>query len=253
MPETVSVAPGSFDYRASGEFLKDGYPVNAPIEKITFKTSIKIMKYQVKVADYERCVMEGDCPKRHNQGLHDSQLPVTGVSFRDALDYARWLSKRTNDNWRLPSDQEWAYAAGSRFFDDAIKVETDRENPAARWLAKYKKYSDLETGSDPVIKPSGSYGANENSIYDMSGNIWEWTDSCYERTRMDANGHETSVTENCGVRVAAGQHRAYVTFFIQDAKGGGCSVGAPPDYLGFRLVKDGDIGFVQWLLNNFGS
>jgi hypothetical protein len=42
------------------------------------------------------------------------------------------------------------------------------------------------------------------------------------------------------VRAVEGQHRAYVTDFIRDAKAGGCAVGVPPDNLGFRLVVERD-------------
>ena len=44
---------------------------------------------------------------------------------------------------------------------------------------------------------------------------------------------------NCGVRVVEGRHRAYVTDFVRDARGGGCAAGVPPTYLGFRLVREG--------------
>ena len=43
---------------------------------------------------------------------------------------------------------------------------------------------------------------------------------------------------NCGVRVAEGAHRAYVTDFIRDARAGGCASGVPPNNLGFRLVRE---------------
>jgi hypothetical protein len=42
----------------------------------------------------------------------------------------------------------------------------------------------------------------------------------------------------CGVRVAEGRHRAYVTDFIRDARAGGCASGVPPSHLGFRLVRE---------------
>jgi hypothetical protein len=40
------------------------------------------------------------------------------------------------------------------------------------------------------------------------------------------------------VRVVEGAHRSYVSSFIRDARGGGCSTGTPPDNLGFRLVRE---------------
>lgn len=43
---------------------------------------------------------------------------------------------------------------------------------------------------------------------------------------------------NCGVRVAAGAHRSYMTNFIRDPRGGGCAAGLPPANLGFRLVRE---------------
>jgi hypothetical protein len=52
-----------------------------------------------------------------------------------------------------------------------------------------------------------------------------------------------SNSPNCGVRIVEGQHRAYVTDFIRDARAGGCAVGVPPDNLGFRLVVERD----RWL------
>jgi formylglycine-generating enzyme required for sulfatase activity len=251
-PETVTIDAGFFMYRASGEFLKDNYPIDAPLLHVAFDASFEIMRYQVLAVDYGKCVEEKSCSERLNPGHQDGSLPVTGVSYQDAVDYAQWLSRKTGVTWRLPSDQEWAFAAGSRFVDDAINLESNRDNPAERWLAKYRKNADLGLQSDPVIKASGYYGANENGIYDLSGNVWEWTDSCYVRTRMDGDGKATSETENCGVRIAAGLHRAYLSFFIQDAKGGGCSVGKPPDYLGFRLIREPSRSMMDWLRNAVG-
>ena len=57
---------------------------------------------------------------------------------------------------------------------------------------------------------------------------------------LNDGGKVISESPNCGVRVVEGQHRAYVTDFIRDAKAGGCAVGVPPDNLGFRLVVERD-------------
>lgn len=238
LPETVIVPPGTFNYRASGEYLKDGFPVDAPMIKVIMKNPVEIMKYQVRAGEYEKCVAQKFCKERSGQGRQEPNKPVTGVSHVDALNYIRWFNRQTGQVWRLPTDQEWAYAAGTRFADDAINARTDNNNPAERWLARYQKYANLEKGAGGPVEVPGHYGANENGIYDMSGNVWEWTDTCYTRVRLDRAGRELSKTDNCGVRIGEGRHRAYISFFIQDATGGGCSVGASPDYLGFRMVKD---------------
>ena len=58
------------------------------------------------------------------------------------------------------------------------------------------------------------------------------------RSVQNDAGEIISNSPNCGVRVAEGRHRAYVTDFIRDARAGGCAVGVPPRNLGFRLVRE---------------
>ena len=50
----------------------------------------------------------------------------------------------------------------------------------------------------------------------------------------------SAVSESCGIYIASGRHRAPLSSFIREPKSGGCSVGTPPDNLGFRLVREGD-------------
>lgn len=64
------------------------------------------------------------------------------------------------------------------------------------------------------------------------------TPSCGGRTSLDAAGTEVSHLDSCGVRYLEGRHRTAVSGFVRDAQSGGCSVGAPPDNLGFRLVRE---------------
>lgn len=235
-PPTVVIRPGQLAYRLPGEFLSGGRPVDAPEDNVRFRRSFEIMTHQVAATDYALCVAEGLCEAPDTAVDHDGKMPATGVNFRDAEAYARWLSDRTGETWRLPTDEEWAFAAAERFNDDGVGKEVD--DPIARWLARYRNEAEAARGRDPLPKPQGHFGANSNGVYDVGGNVWEWTATCYRRAALDKDGRIDSRTDNCGVRVVAGKHRGYMSFFIRDGKSGGCAAGLPPDNLGIRLVKE---------------
>jgi len=157
------------------------------------------------------------------------------VSWRDADAYAAWLSRKTGEPYRLPTDEEWAYAAGSRYRDDSLPVDGNDPSKGSRY-ARESSLKSEEIDSKP--RPLGAFGANENGLLDVAGNVWEWTNTCFVRTALDEPGNALNSTANCGVRVVEGQHRAYVTDFIRDARAGGCAAGIPPSNLGFRLVRE---------------
>lgn len=237
LPQTVTVPPVTLLHRLDGEYSRAGRPVDAPRVALRIDRPLEIMRYQVTAADYARCVAAGAC-KRLDSLAARGDLPVTGVSHADATDYAAWLSRETGTVWRLPSDQEWAHAAGSRFVDDAKGLDPEVTNPALRWLADYEREANRKAARTPTPRPIGSFGANEHGVHDIAGNVWEWTQSCLRRVSLDAADHKIGETTNCGVYVVEGQHRAMMTSFIRNPKSGGCSAGTPPDNLGFRLVRE---------------
>ncbi len=233
--EFVSIPAGTSGYRAAGEFLRDGVPVNAPLMAVTFDRPLLIIKRQVSGAEYQACVSAGAC-KPAGAPAVDRSLPVVGVSFLDATAYAAWLSRETGYHYRLPSDAEWAYVATDRFHDDALAADGDPANPAERWLRAYESETatSIATGRDP--RPFGSFGANQNGVEDVAGNVWDWTETCF--VRHTAGKAADATLESCGVRVVEGSHRTYLNDFIRNPRGGACSVGAPPANLGIRLVRD---------------
>lgn len=237
-PATVSIAPRPYSYRAPGDFIRGRAVVDGPLVAVESPAPLEIMKFQVSAADYARCVADGACRKAEPRRPGEGNVPVTGVSFDDATDYAAWLSARTGETWRLPTVAEWAFAAGSKARDPALEIETDANDPAARWLATYERQSALGLGAAATPKPLGSFGENEFGVADLAESVWEWTASCDSRTALGAGGETVSFIESCGVRLLEGRHRTPMSAFIRDAQGGGCSGGAPPDNLGFRLVRE---------------
>lgn len=231
-------------YREPGEYLDGGRPVNGPVSEVFADEPLFIMKRQVQRAEYDRCVAAGACKALDDP--QDGALPVAGTNYDDAVAYAKWLSATSGVRWRLPTDREWALAAGSRYRDDALTEVSDPANPARRWIAVYDAEAANEQEIDPQTRPVGSFGANEHGLLDLAGNVWEWTSTCYARHRTDpVTGRETTI-ENCGVRIAEGRHRAYMTTFFRDPKAGACSVGIPPANLGLRLVRETG-GLAGWI------
>ena len=237
-PEVVTIAARAYTYRATGDFLRDGAPIDGPLVTVAHPAPLEIMKHQVSESDYASCVADGACRKADPRRRGKGNLPVTGVNFSDATDYAAWLSGRTGATWRLPTVEEWTFAAGSKAGDHALGFETDGNDPAERWLAFYEKEAALGDNALATPESLGSGGLNEYGVADLSGVVWEWTSTCSSRTTLDSSGEARAVLESCGVRYLEGKHRTPMTYFVRDALGGGCSVGAPPDNLGFRLVRE---------------
>jgi formylglycine-generating enzyme required for sulfatase activity len=148
--------------------------------------------------------------------------PVTRVSFNEVQAFCTWLSKRTGETHRLPSEAEWEYAAraGSATpfsfgdldtnfasFANMADASTSRlvvsgvnpqpvANPApeADYLPKERRFDDGHT----IVAKVGSYEPNVWGLFDMHGNVAEWTESTYAPYPFDA----TVATE--GERVVRG-------------------------------------------------
>lgn len=234
--ETIDVG-GRIAYPVPGEFTRGGRPAEAP-RLLVDLAPFAIMKNLVSAADYAACVDAGACVAGDGGASRTADLPAVGISYLDAEAYAAWFSATSGQDWRLPTEAEWALAAGERFVGEETAA-TDPANPARRWLDAYRAEVARKRGKDAVLRPFGGFGANANGINDMAGNVWEWTSTCYVRATLASDGPEIlSSVENCRVHIMAGRHRAYMSDFLRDGKSGGCAVGTPPEHLGFRLARD---------------
>jgi formylglycine-generating enzyme required for sulfatase activity/predicted phosphodiesterase/energy-coupling factor transporter ATP-binding protein EcfA2 len=107
--------------------------------------------------------------------------PVVGISWYAAQAYCLWLSQRAGkpDSYRLPKEDQWEWAAGGRQGEAVQKVRkypwADAKGEPDQKLLNYE-------GNVGQTTPVGSYpdGATPEGLYDMAGNVWEWTDSWYD-------------------------------------------------------------------------
>lgn len=228
-PAVVAVPAGRWDWRPAGTWRQDGRQVDPPLRRLASADPLVVMRGQVTRGEYAACVAGGAC--RASTGGPEAE-PQTELSYEDAVAYAAWLSDRTGQAWRLPTDAEWQRLAAERFADDAVGEGTF----ADRWLARYEAES--EGQADPVVRPRGGWGANSRGVEDLAGNVWEWTSDCQTTGTLGPDGRETGHDDWCGARVAEGRHRAVIIDFVRDASAGGCAAGVPPDHLGVRLVRE---------------
>lgn len=232
--EFAALKAENFSYRIAGDFSRDGKPVTAPLRRIKLDSSLAIMTRQVTAAEYARCVDDGGCPRIPQASTKDN-MPMVGVNWRDATAYAQWMTRITGKLHRLPTDEEWVFAAAEKASDDALPV-TGTADPVRAWIARYEAETSRERPVLLAPQPVGAFGRNGRGLQDVAGNVWEWTDTCFVRHDVEPSGATRVTNTNCGVRVVQGAHRAYMTDFIRDPRTGGCAAGVPPANLGFRLV-----------------
>jgi sulfatase modifying factor 1 len=107
-----------------------------------------------------------------------SSLPVQGVSWHAAKEFVTDINNMGSPGWRLPSENEWAYAcrAGTTtafsFGDD---VTADIASFNSEWA--YGSAAKSKRATSP--QPTRSFSANPWGLFDMHGNMWEWCEDCY--------------------------------------------------------------------------
>jgi formylglycine-generating enzyme required for sulfatase activity len=163
------------------------------------------------------------------------QWPATCLSWKDAQAYITWLNGKSKKAYRLPSEAEWEYAA---------RAGTD----TARWWgpligANNANCAGCGSAWDAHdIAPVGSFQPNPFGLYDMLGNVWQWTEDCWNESYVGAPADGSAwKSGDCKKRVLRGGSWSNLPVFIRSAaRSRGDSEGKDFDYSsysGFRLAR----------------
>jgi formylglycine-generating enzyme required for sulfatase activity len=213
-------------------------------QQVEIKRPFAIGRYEVTFEEYDKFAEATGREKPDDEGWKRGRHPTINVTWQDSIAYAKWLSAQTKQHYRLPTEAEWEYAARAgtrtaRYWGDDPDQGCRYANAADLMLQeKFSGWNVMQCRDGYMYTaPVGSYQPNGYGLYDMLGNVMEWTCSTYH------NAADTS-QKSCDQQSSG-------IYYV--ARGGSWSdeprslraadrYKAAPDYqdyfLGFRLVRD---------------
>ncbi len=160
-----------------------------------------VSKYEITNAQFRRFKPSHNSMFRETFSLNAPDQPAVYVSWYDAVEYCNWLNDVTertvpdNFKFRLPTDSEWTTLA---------RCGTDRKYPwGNEWPPRYGNFSDLTARKElsnwsgirgyddgfAVSCPVADSSHNEWNMFGMAGNVWEWCDDWFDRSRKHKVRH----------------------------------------------------------------
>jgi len=214
-----------------GKFImgsNNGYDDEKPIHRLHVK-GFWLSKYEITNKQYGSFLKDTnhrEPPFWDDPNFNQPDYPIVGITWKDAVAYCNWAKVR------LPTEQEWEYAAAGGSKQLEYGTATGEINHD---LANYSgtKGKDRWENTSPI----GSFPPNPFGIYDMAGNAWEWCSSLWKTyPHIQNDGRENMDTNNKGLRIMRGGSWHYCSDY--------CRVSARHyhrehlmyDYVGFRVA-----------------
>ena len=249
-PELVVVPPGTFTM-GSPESEEFRGAVEGPQHPVTIGAPFAVGVHEVTFAEWDACVRMGGCrytPADRRWGRE--RRPVIHVSWEDAQAYVSWLSGLTGQRYRLPSEAEWEYVARAgtvtaRYWGEDLSDLCRHANGAARRPGRLRSAGlsgyvrDGPCADDyGTTAPVGSFAPNAFGLYDVLGNVSEWTQDCwndsYAGAPTDGSAWESG---DCDRRVLRGGSWFVTAWFLRSANRSRNLPDTRDMYYGFRVAR----------------
>jgi formylglycine-generating enzyme required for sulfatase activity len=201
-------------------------------------------RYSVTFAQWDACYAEGACGHRRLGDLDfgRGKRPAIFVTWTEAQLYVQWLKRKTGQPYRLLSESEWEYAArgckslkcgNAPFWFGAIKPELAVYDSRRSYDGSPKATARLKT------EPVDSGPANPFGLYNMLGNVRQWTQDCWNPipTTVASNGAPV-LSGDCSARATRGGSWADDPAKLRAAARDYESIDEGSERIGFRVARD---------------
>ena len=204
-----------------------------------------VARFELTFDEWDACAAHGDCDKHaDDRGWGRGRRPAINVSWDDAQTYVNWLSRTTGKPYRLLSEVEYEYAAraGTQTkypWGDEIKMDgkamANCASCGSQWDGKQTAPVCGSQEGDKRTAPVCSFAANHFGLHDMLGNVWEWTEDCW-------NSGYKGAPADCDAHVVRGGSWDVNPVFIRSASRGRNGTGIRGSNLGFRVARTLSLG-----------
>ena len=218
-----------------------------PQRYVTMERPFAVGVYEVTFDEWDACARAGGCGGLipENEGWGRGRRPVINVNWAEAHAYVAWLSDETGEAYRLLTEAEWEYVARAgtetaRYWEESPSGQCRYANGADATALESNPGWRTVPCSDGYVgtAPVGSYEANAFGLYDVLGNVWEWTQDCwnerYSGAPVDGTAWETG---DCSTRVQRGGGWANEPEGLRSANRSRVPVGDRYDTAGFRVAR----------------
>ena len=211
-----------------------------PQRTVTIGSDFAVGRYEVTWVEWDACVADGGCggyTPENPSGWSKGRNPVMRVSWDDAQAYVSWLSRKTGAKYRLLSEAEWEYAARAGTttpFSFGSTISTSQAN----YDGNYTYGSGVKGEYRQKTTPTGSFSANSFGLYDMHGNVWEWTQDCWNDSYSGAPKNGSAWTSgDCSRRVVRGGSWLDYPQYFRSAVRFGIGTSYRDFSFGFRVAR----------------
>ena len=228
-PEMVTLPKGQFVMGSPNDEVGRSQHV-VPQHMVHIDYEFAVGKYPVTFDQWDLCVKDGGTKySPSDNGWGRGSRPVINVSWDDIQLYLSWLSNITGNTYRFLSEAEWEYAA--RAGSQTTYSFGDDEKELGR-------YAWLDENSGRKNHPVGEKLPNAFGLYDMYGNVYEWTQDCWHENYKNApTDGSVWTTGDCSQRVVrGGSWIPYPQYLSADFRYG-YSTAFRSGYFGFRVAR----------------